>query len=366
MNTFKQATVPDIVGARSTRAATQRPGAIDRWEMLAKVRSVRDDLGLRTRDVLVFRALLSALPSSEITQGMELIIYASNRTLCTRAEGMHERTLRRAIEALVKAGLVVRRDSATGKRFPIRGAGGDVLDAYGLDIRPAFNRYGELCDLAESAGRARAEQKVLKARIQALRKQISERVELITDALIETLDEAGRALRRKLSIDALKALYASLADYLDHEIDRGQEAVDSSYEPPAENAQEPDLAARDLSAADSHSVRHVEVTKTRNIKRDPKPKTAWSDFEALSCLFPKEPTSPRDLTELFDNISKLLSLPSGFISDALHRVGPLTLLSKCDLVLQRRQSIRSPRAYLEASLRAELLKNPVDRSMSAI
>ena len=47
--------------------------------------------------------------------------FPSNNKLRSRAYGMSEPTLRRHLASLVKAGLLIRRDSPNGKRYARRG-----------------------------------------------------------------------------------------------------------------------------------------------------------------------------------------------------------------------------------------------------
>ncbi|MFW8642788.1 helix-turn-helix domain-containing protein [Rhizobium beringeri] len=56
-----------------------------------------------------------------------LIVFPSNAQLSIRARGMTAATLRRHLAGLVDAGLILRKDSANGKRFARRDRAGEGL-----------------------------------------------------------------------------------------------------------------------------------------------------------------------------------------------------------------------------------------------
>ncbi|MBX8785466.1 hypothetical protein HBA94_17045, partial [Ochrobactrum sp. GRS2] len=60
--------------------------------------------------------------------------------------GVSEKTVSRAIRALVEAGIVAYRDSPTGRRYVNREGGG----SFGLDFSPARHRLAELEELASA------------------------------------------------------------------------------------------------------------------------------------------------------------------------------------------------------------------------
>jgi DNA-binding transcriptional ArsR family regulator len=61
---------------------------------------------------------------------------SSNAQLSVRAHGISGTTLRRHLGALVDAGLIVRKDSANGKRYARKDKLGEIEDTYGLDLSP--------------------------------------------------------------------------------------------------------------------------------------------------------------------------------------------------------------------------------------
>ena len=186
---------------------------------MSAVRRCRTDLELSTSDILVLDTLLSFLPCRDrktgadrpITPDMMLVVYASNASLCERANGMDERVLRRHISRLVGAGLLARRDSATGKRFPLR-KGGRVTSAYGLDLSPLLYcnvdlqaRADQLAADAEDARTARAE--ALSIRAELLKSPAH-----LCDEARYFVERAKTILRRKtLTLKDIREILARLA-----------------------------------------------------------------------------------------------------------------------------------------------------------
>ena len=99
---------------------------VSRRDVMSAVNTCARDLGLRQGAVVVLDALLSCLPCQgadgremPVNPATLLTVYASNETLCFRAKGLTDRQLRRHLDTLETAGLIRRRDSANGKRFPV-------------------------------------------------------------------------------------------------------------------------------------------------------------------------------------------------------------------------------------------------------
>ncbi|GLC62756.1 hypothetical protein PLESTB_001935600 [Pleodorina starrii] len=146
-----------------------------RREIMAAVNTCSRDLGLRQGAVVVLDALLSCLPcqgadgrEAPVAPSTLLTVYASNETLCFRAKGLTDRQLRRHLETLENAGLLRRRDSANGKRFPVMQHGKPV-GAFGLDLSPLFARAGDLLALALRRREEAEELRGIRAQILRLR-----------------------------------------------------------------------------------------------------------------------------------------------------------------------------------------------------
>jgi len=100
--------------------------------MLMKLLQICHESNFKTRSEL----------TGEYGETFSLIVTASNATL-GRELDIGENRVRCALQALSKAGWISFRDSTTRKRFAIR-SGGLLIDAYGIDLRPACARVDEL------------------------------------------------------------------------------------------------------------------------------------------------------------------------------------------------------------------------------
>lgn len=136
---------------RRLDAAAPRPG-VNKWEALRELAVARQVLGLSDRDMGVLQALVSFHPGT-VLEGRDLVVHASNETICARLNGMPCSTMRRHLAHLVTAGVIARRDSPNGKRYARQTRAGKV--AFGFDLTPLVLRFDEFCALAEEL---RAEQ----------------------------------------------------------------------------------------------------------------------------------------------------------------------------------------------------------------
>ena len=129
----------------------------DKWKVFRDASAAMELLGLQSNSLSVLDALLSFFPEKELRGDAQLVVFPSNIQLSLRAHSMPGSTLRRHLSALVDAGLIIRKDSANGKRFARKGAGGDVESAFGFDLSPLLARSEELALLAQQVLVARAE-----------------------------------------------------------------------------------------------------------------------------------------------------------------------------------------------------------------
>ncbi|CAK7261200.1 MULTISPECIES: plasmid replication protein RepC [unclassified Shinella] len=135
---------------RQLATAEIRPGkTADKWKIFRDASEARELLGLQDRSLAVLDALLSFYPENELRQEAQLIVFPSNAQLALRAHGIAGATLRRHLGLLVDAGLIVRKDSANGKRYARKDKAGDIETAFGFDISPLLSRAEELAMLAQ-------------------------------------------------------------------------------------------------------------------------------------------------------------------------------------------------------------------------
>ena len=142
----------------------------DKWKVFRDACAAMEPLGLQSASLAVLDALLSFHPQKELRGDGQLVVFPSNVQLSLRAHGMAPSTLRRHLAALVDAGLIIRRDSANGKRFARRGTGGEVETAFGFDLAPLLLRADELATLAETVLAARETLRKLREKLTICRR----------------------------------------------------------------------------------------------------------------------------------------------------------------------------------------------------
>lgn len=201
------------------------------WSAHRCVSTAKKLYGLGSGAISTLRALISFL-----REGGASIVFASNVTICNRAENQSERNLRRHIAQLAKAGLIRRRDSPNGKRYMIQHPDGPV-EAFGLDLSPLLSRQEELKEAAAAVNRELHLIKFLRRRMSSL---------LYHAGLLghfHLVEEYQSARRRKLASSDLQAICDKLQAVLD------QGSVLEQQEAPAKPQEI-------LTGNDGQSVRH--------------------------------------------------------------------------------------------------------------
>ncbi|MFC3058028.1 helix-turn-helix domain-containing protein [Paenirhodobacter populi] len=366
---------------------------VSRRAIMSAVNTCSRELGIRQGAVVVLDALLSCLPcqgpnGSEIpvTPATLLTVYASNETLCFRAKGLTDRQLRRHIETLEKAGLLVRRDSANGKRFPIM-KGGKAIGAFGLDLSPLFARADDLLALALKRREQAAELRGVRAQILRLRAaclelHLDETTATFVDGLRNlvrratlTLVEAHAALARLTTVigqATSMAIIPSEPASATHKTDRHPKADDPHQEPDLPStaaiilpmAVEPDKPAATGSntssapatdktpAYDGQNVRHIEPesdTKKRKPSREHQPR--WADLTEVSAFY-DAPGCHQDTAAIAFEFGKMLRISQTLLASAAAKLGLWELLRIEDQIARKVETIRSPDAYLQSILTA--------------
>jgi replication initiation protein RepC len=136
-------------------------GRADKWQLLRALSEARAAFGLSDRTIAVLEALLSFHAARELDGAEPIVVFPSNAELSLRSRGMADATLRRHLAALVEAGLILRRDSANGKRYCRRDERGVIADAFGFDLSPLALSASDIYAAAEAMrDEARALQKI--------------------------------------------------------------------------------------------------------------------------------------------------------------------------------------------------------------
>lgn len=130
--------------------------------------------------------------------------------------------MRRHLAKLVSTGFLTRRDSPNGKRY-LRTRGAQRI-AFGFDLSPLVTRYVEICEAAEAARATEETIRALRESVSLMRRDLASLADLGTelqpqaglwDALSDQAILTARTLRRKLSINDLKALEMALVAALE-------------------------------------------------------------------------------------------------------------------------------------------------------
>lgn len=206
---------PVTAGLLAAQALSEAPAPAqipDKWSLLRDLTAARVTHGVSDRDLAVLSALLSFHPTRELADDDRLIVFPSNAALSERAHGMAESTLRRHLAALVRAGLIARRDSPNGKRYATRDSAGALDRVYGFDLRPLLvlspRIAAEAAEVraAELAQRRLRESVVIRLRDAAKLLAWIEERHGACPGLADSLGAVHRGLRRKLDAEALRDL----------------------------------------------------------------------------------------------------------------------------------------------------------------
>lgn len=331
-----QQILSSTAGRLARRSAQAAPSPADpRWHLLDLVRTCRHRLDLRDRDIAVLRGLLSLLPAD----ARQWMVFASNRTVIERCDGIDERTLRRRVVHLEAKGLLQRRLSPNRKRFQLRDEEGVVQISYGIDLEPLRHLEPHLRALADDCQRESQRITLAKARIR--------------DALFygagqipPDLAEQGRlSLRRALPSEALEALHARL-----------NEARDPGAEPSA------NPVAAVLTDSDSQNDRHIQSSDKDSLKRscEETVQDEYRDLTVGECMelapsvrefAPVMPRSWEDVIGLARMLGPAIGLKPGTLRDAASHLSQHGAALAIIGLTQAFTRIRNPEAYLRTLIR---------------
>ncbi|NTJ65875.1 replication initiation protein RepC [Agrobacterium rhizogenes] len=153
----------------------------NKWKLFRAICEARPALGVTDRALTVLDALLTFYPADELSEERGLIVFPSNAQLSIRARGMTAATLRRHLAGLVEAGLIIRKDSANGKRYARRDRAGDVSEAFGFSLAPLLARAGEIEALAAQAVADRELLRATRERLTICRRDVAKLISLAAE-----------------------------------------------------------------------------------------------------------------------------------------------------------------------------------------
>ena len=341
------------------------------YDLLGPVRILRRALALTPNDLAVLTALVSFLPrEGRAKPGHEIpaltVVFPSNASLSERANGLDERTLRRCLVRLTSAGLIERKNSANGKRFPLR-YGGVIRDAFGIDLKPLIEQYASLATRASALTEDRERLRSLKAEALALRASLLHQ-ERDDDARLATLEAIRNILRRAtLSVDTVLQVISELrALGADAEANFGERQASLAADAEGDDHPVPALCSPGMPATNGQNVRHIEsirkefkkraettaaATKERLPSKSPmnrEPDTmAWEDYSHIAGFFPEAPRTTDALTRILLDLGRLLRIRQEGLLRGLKKAGAGKLLLTLDYLIGRSDAIQRPDAYFE-------------------
>lgn len=317
---------------------------------MAAVNTIAKDLGLRSTAVMVLDALLSCLPCSRNKTGQDtpvtpltlLTVYAANDTLCFRAKSITDRQLRRHLERLEEIGLIKRRDSANGKRFPIK-RGGKVIGAFGIDLSPLFAQSQKIRELADIKRQETEELRGLKSCIQSICAQCLNHTH--DSKTLEFIEESKKVIRRvSTTLFEARALLNKLRSILEVAL---QATV--SREHTDDLSQHKSVSrANTTPATDGQNVRHIETPKSETKKRNRNPNHCWADLDVITSFYPTEPTTPHRILQIIYEFGKGIHLDDRTIALAIQRLGLWSTLCAQNDIAKKIEQIGNPSGYLIA------------------
>lgn len=349
---------PVLRHVRRPDATCQKPAAIEkdrRWLLLDLAKTCRQRLKLRDRDIAVLRGLLSLMPAQ--ARDDQMVVFASNRVLIDRCDGIDERTLRRRIAHLQSVGMLVRRTSPNGKRYQLRDEHHQAQLTYGIDLAPLFHAQTQLEALTDECHRENLRLKLLQKKIRDLLFHTA------SDPATALQLEAQRALRRTLNSAQLQQILTAL-----------EEATPINL---TETRQNPELVTKQVSATDGQNDRHIQRSNIDNLESESaesktpeaeheraKPASQdQSDISVEECLTLAKtaqtmslapPKSWEDLIDLSTTLAPAIGLQKDLVRQAEKHLGRHGCALAVLGLVEAFGRIRNPEAYLTALIKRQI------------
>ncbi len=191
---FTQASAP--IRQRAGESLSADNALPERHIVMETLRNAAPLLGLKPPVLATLDAMLSCLAPKRNHH----MVFASNATLTFRRNGITDRTLRRHVEALLEAGILLRRDSPNGKRFTRHNRNEGMALRFGFDLAPLFARLAEFAALASKAAAESEKLAYLRSLLRATLQRHPDH---------DTADDARKLLRRKATLETLTAALAA-------------------------------------------------------------------------------------------------------------------------------------------------------------
>lgn len=352
---------------RQTAMAEIKPGkTADKWKVFRDASAAMEMLGVQSNSLAVLDALLSFYPDNQLRQDAQLIVFPSNVQLALRAHGMAGATLRRHIATLVEAGLIVRKDSANGKRYVRKGSTGQIEQAFGFDLSPLLARSEELALLAQQVMASRAEFRRAKESLTICRRDVRK---LITAAVEEGADGDWQATE-EIYVALVGRIPRSptlgdITQILDEMQMLHQEVVNrlKTQEYSENNSSNADHNGQHIQNSNTESLNDLEPrsrneqgAKSSDIRQPMKMNEPTRAFplgmvlRACPMIADYGPggaiVSWRDLMSAAVVVRSMLGVSPSAYQDACEAMGPENAASAIACILERANFINSPGGYL--------------------
>ncbi|NBZ89384.1 plasmid replication protein RepC [Stagnihabitans tardus] len=341
---------------------------VNKWDVLRNLAKAQDCYGLRDRDLAVLQALLSFHAGDSLDPATDLVVFASNRAICERLNGMPESTMRRHTAKLIERGLLARRDSPNGKRFRTRSDESPI--SFGLDLSPLPYLASQIKDRAEAVRAAELKSIRLRLRINLMRRDLHALCtygksvhddDTIWQDFLNLHALATISIRRKQDVEGLTALSLKLA------------AAVAQAKEMIERLELPDLSTSDAQVEQHHQRSNEEVIDSeeggsnedgmaqqtaREARKAVKKGTDAMATPPLSLVTKACPEIAlftggdiQSWPQLFSaacHLRQAIGIPRPVWDEAIRTMGQNTASVVLAAILQRFSSIRSPGAYLRS------------------
>ncbi|UWU25990.1 plasmid replication protein RepC (plasmid) [Rhizobium sp. CB3060] len=358
---------------RQVAATEIKPGkSVEKWKVFRDVAEARETLGLQDRSIAILDALLTFHPTNDLQQDKPLVVFPSNAQLTLRAHGIAGATLRRHIAILVDAGLIVRKDSANGKRFARKDRDGEIESAFGFDLSPLLARAEEFALMAQEVVAARIAFRKAKEALticrRDVRKLISAAIEegaegdwqAIEDIYLDLIARLPRTPSRadvEGILDEMQLLYAEVLSLLEIQKETAFNSTNAAHdERHIQNSKPESINELEPSSEKEPGAKPGEIEPLR---REPL-KTFPLAIVLKACpqIADYGPGGGiggwRDLMSAAVVVRSMLGVSPSAYQDACDSMGPENAAATIACILERANFINSPGAYLrDLSRRAD-------------
>lgn len=355
--------VPAVLTAQRLVSTCEAGKPAHKWQTFRQICEAKTMLGLSDRALVVLDALLSFHPDTVLTSGSaDLVVFPSNRQLAQRAHGMAPSTLRRHIAVLVGRGLVLRRDSANGKRFARKTGAGEIEQAFGFDLGPLIARAEEFERLARSVHERRRALEARRHTVSLARRDIVKMIAAGLEAGISAdwpgfhrrYQEIVARVPRAPSLEDLGVIAAKL-DALGQEILTLLEAalpVDPVPDtlPPAGRETTVRMVAQETKRVETEILAD-QGTRTAVSPRRVPLALVLSACPDITDYAREGIRDPRELVGAAAIVRPMLGISPSAWDEACETMGPEPAAIVVAAILQRGTAIKSPGGYLRSLTR---------------